>query len=311
MNSYLIETIDFSAREQEVHNIISKEKFSDATISIYDLEENTLENALEDLDTYSFLSNKKIIIIRNIESISMDAEKNHLDHLYRYLEQPSTDNLLILECKKLNNTTKLAKELKKKCKVIEISLSSKNYIKRQLEGYEVKQDVINLLDEYCLGDFTKIDQECSKLKNFKFNEKTITTSDVLELVSKKLGDSKDLTFAFTRSLAERDKKNALMHYHELLDYSIEPLSILGLLGSQIRIIYQVKILSRKNLNDQEIAKMLGEKSDYRIKKTRELIAFYTEEDLLNLMQKLSDIDYKLKTTDSDPFFELENFILNI
>ena len=311
MNSYLIETIDFAAREQEVQNIIKKENFLDATTSIYDLEDNLLENALEDLDTYSFLSNKKIIIIRNIESISMEAEKDHLDHLFRYLEHPSSDNLLIFECRKLNNTTKLAKELKKKCKVIEVLLSSKNTIKNLLSGYKVGQDVINMLDEYCLGDFTKIEQECSKLKNYKFDEKTITTDDVSLLVSKKLGDSKDLTFAFTRALGERDREKALKHYRELLDYNMEPLSILGLLGSQIRIIYQVKMLSKKNLNDKEIAKMLEEKSDYRIKKTRELIAFYTEKDLLNLMQTLSDIDLKLKTTDSDPFSELENFILNI
>ena len=98
---------------------------------------------------------------------------------------------------------------------------------------------------------------------------------------------------------------------ELLNYNIEPLSIIGLLGSQLRIIYQVKILSKNRLSDQEIAKQLEEKSDYRIKKTRELIPLYTEEELLKLMQKLSDIDYQLKTTDKDPNLEIENFIINM
>ena len=311
MTSYLLETEDFAAREKEVERIIQKEQFQEATISIYDLDENILENALEDLDTYSFLTSKKIIIIRNIEHISSEEDKERLEHLYKYIENPNPDNLLIIECKKLNNTTKLAKELKKRCKVIEIELSSKNYIKEQLNGYDVRQDAINLIDEYCLGDFTKISQECSKLKNYKYNEKKITLEDVEELVTKKLGDSKDLTFAFSRSLALRDKKEALKNYKELLNYNIEPLSIIGLLGSQLRIIYQVKLLSKRNLNDKEIAKQLEEKSDYRIKKTRELIPFYTEQELLELMQKLSDIDYQLKTTDKDPNLEIENFILNI
>ena len=84
MNSYLLETEDFSAREHEVEAIIAKEKFSGATLSIYDLEENTLDNALEDLDTYSFLSDKKIIIIRNIESISIDQEKEKIEHYKKY-----------------------------------------------------------------------------------------------------------------------------------------------------------------------------------------------------------------------------------
>ena len=310
MTSYLLESIDFTARENEIKKIIQKEKFDSATTSIYDLEENTLENALEDLDTYSFLSSKKIIIIRNIENLS-EEDKSHLDHLYKYLENPSPDNLLIFECKSLNHTTKLAKELIKRCQTVKIEVSSKNYIKEASKGYKMDQKAINLLDEYCLGDITKIESEMNKLKDYKLEEKEITTKDIEELVTKKLGDPKDLTFAFSRSLALRDRKDALEKYHELLAYQIEPLSMIGLLGSQLRIIYQVKLLSKRNLNDREIANMLEEKSDFRIKKTRELIALYSEEDLLSLMQKLADIDFKLKTTDSDGNFEIENFILNI
>lgn len=311
MTSYLLETEDFAAREKEVEAIIQKENFKEATTSIYDLEENTLENALEDLDTYSFLSSKKIIIIRNIETISSEEEKSRLAHLYKYIENPNEDNLLIIECKKLNNTTTLAKELKKRCKYMEIKVTSKSFIASLLKGYEVGQDTINLLDEYCLGDLTKIESECEKLKEYKFDEKKIEKKDVEDLVIKKLGDSKDLTFAFSRALALRDRKDALKKYKELLDYNIEPISMIGLLGSQIRIIYQVKQLAKKKLSDIEIAKMLEEKSDYRIKKTRELIGLYSDQELLDLMQKLSDIDYRMKTTDTDPKKEIENLIINI
>ena len=131
------------------------------------------------------------------------------------------------------------------------------------------------------------------------------------MVVKKLGDERDLTFAFSRSLAERDIKNSLLKYHELLNYNIEPLSIIGLLASQIRIIYQVKLLEKNRLSDREIADTLGEKSDYRIKKTRELTRLYSEDELLGLMQKLSDMDYKIKTTDVDGKNLIEMFIINI
>ena len=94
---------------------------------------------------------------------------------------------------------------------------------------------------------TKIYNECEKLKNYKMEDKTITKEDITELVMKKLGDSKDLVFSFTRSLAERDRKASLKKYKELLTYNIEPLSFIGLLARQIRIIYQVKILEKRNL----------------------------------------------------------------
>ena len=64
MNNYLLESTDFLAEQNEIAEIIKKNKFQDSAISIYDLEETLLEKALEDLDTYSFLTSKKIIIIK-------------------------------------------------------------------------------------------------------------------------------------------------------------------------------------------------------------------------------------------------------
>ena len=311
MNSYLIESPYSLSLENEEKSIIKDEKFEDATISEYDLEETFLENALEDLDTYGFLTNKKVIIIKNIDFIKYDDYKKDFEHLFKYLDNPNVDNLLIIESKKLNNTTKVSKELKKKCKYISVDINSKAFIKNEFKGYDIDQKSINLLDEYCLGDITKIRQECDKLKNYKYDDKNIEIDDIKELVSRKLGDSQDLIFAFSRSLALKDKKDSLIKYRELLSYNIEPLSIIGLLASQFRIIYQVKILEDRNMSDKEIANMLEEKSDYRIKKTRELTKYYSENELLGLMRNLSNIDYEIKTSDVDPNSLIEMFIINI
>ena len=172
------------------------------------------------------------------------------------------------------------------------------------------KSIYNLLDEYCNGDYTKIQSECDKLKNFKYDDKIITNDDIKNIVSKKLGDPQELTFSFTRSIAEKNKKESLKKYKELLDYNIDSLSILGLLGSQIRIIYQVKILDSRGMRLQDIAKTLKEK-EFRVKKTMELIGLYTQEETLDLMQKLAEIDLKIKTTDTDPNTEIELFIINL
>lgn len=311
MNSYLLESLDSLSLIKERESLVKKNSFQDAEKSIFDLEEVPLGNALEALDTYSFLSDKKLIIIRGIESLKYEENKKYLDHLFKYIDNPNPDNLLIIEATKLNNTTKVAKELKKKCQYTAIEIDPKRFIKSELKDYTIDQNTINLLNDYCLGDITKISNECQKLRNYKINDKKITSEDIKELVVKKLGDSKELTFAFSRSLALKDKKDALKKYKELLSYNIEPLSIIGLLASQIRIIYQVKLLEKRNLSDREIANMLGERSDYRITKTRELTRYYSESELLELMQKLSDIDLKIKTNDIDGNSLIELFIINI
>ena len=308
---YLIESEDSFAKQKEIERLKKENHFLDALISSYDLEEVPLENALEDLDTYGFLSSKKVVLIQNIEVLKYDDFQEDFEHLFRYLEKPNFDNLLIIEARKLNNTTKVAKTLKKKCQYIEIVMDTKKYIKDTLKKYKIDSSTITYLDEYCLGDFTKISNECMKLMNYKADSLEITKKDIDDIVVKKLGDSKDLTFSFLRSLASKDIKDALEKYHELLSYDIEPLSIIGLLASQVRILYQVKVLEKKNLRDKEIASMLEEKSDYRIMKTRELTRFYSCDELLRFMQDLSNMDYQIKTGDSDGNSLIEMFILNI
>ena len=311
MNNYLIESTDSLSLENEASKLIKDNKFTKASVYKYDLEETELENALEDLDTYGLFTQEKVIILKNIESLKYDDYKSEFEHLFRYLDNPNPDNLLIIEVSKLSGTSKIGKILKEKCTYNKVELNTKSYIKQLLKDYEVDPNTINLLDNYCLGDISKIYNECQKLKNYKYEEKVITEDDVKELVTKKLGDSKDLTFSFSRSIALRDKKGALKRYKELLSYNFEPISIIGLLSSQIRIIYQVKLLEKERLSDREIANILEEKSDYRITKTRELTKLYSEDSLLHLLQELSDIDFKMKTTDLDANALLEQFIINI
>ena len=318
MNSYYLISDDFEAIKEEENNIIKNEKFTDYETSIYDMEETSLENALEDLDTYNFLSSKKLIIIRNIEVLKENDNNEDIEHLLRYIENPSPDNLLLIEARKTKQkdpeekkkASTLDKELKKKCKVIEVEINSLSIIKRELKGYQISDKDSRLLEEYCLNDITKIKTECEKLKNYCFDKKKIDAEDIKLLVEKKLGDPKDLTFQFTRNLGERNKEKALKDYKELLEYNIEPLQIIGLLSSQFRIIYQVKLLSKKQMSDKDIANMLEEK-EFRIKKTRELIYLYSEEEIRDIIQKLSDMDLKIKTTDTSSKNELEMFILNI
>lgn len=310
MNNYLLENTDPIVIKNETKNLIKKNNFEGSQVSIYDIEEVPLEKALEDLDTYGFLSSKKVVIIKNIDILKYDDNKKDLDHLFKYLENSSSDNLLIIEVKKLDNKTKISKELKKKCNYIESSLNTKSFIKGQLKGYDISQDTINLLDEYCLEDITKIYNECEKLKEYRIDEKKITSEDVRELVVRKQGDTKETTFQFSRALAEKNKKEALNLFNSLLEKNNDSIAIVGLLASQLRIIYQVKILEERNMSDREIASTLGEK-EFRIKKTRELTRLYSRDELNKLIITLSDIDLKMKTTDIDPKHLIQMFIINL
>ena len=76
-------------------------------------------------------------------------------------------------------------------------------------------------------------------------------------------------------------------------------------------LYQVKLLESKRLSNKDIADILGEKSSYRISKTKELTKYYSEKELLSMMIKLADIDLKIKSTSSDANLLMQLLILNI
>lgn len=308
MNNYLIEGSDYISVNNKISEIIKKNGFSDASISKYDLSEGLLDDALEDLNTYGLFSDKKIVIINNFDK--MDPLFNKPEELLKYVENSSSLNLLFVVSDKCDDRKKIIKDLKKKMKFIKISTDPVVFTKSCLEGYKVENGVINLLVNNTLGDVTRLYNECNKLKTYKINDKYISKDDVEELSFKRLGDSTETTFQFSRALAEKDKKSALKLYQELLNYKIEPLSIIGLLASQFRIMYQVKNLEEKNMRNDEIASSLKEKP-YRITKTRELTRYYSKREILDLMIKLEDIDLKIKTTSVDANTLVQLFILNI
>lgn len=308
MNNYLIEGSDYISVNNKISEIIKKNGFSDASISKYDLSEGLLDDALEDLNTYGLFSDKKIVIINNFDK--MDPLFNKPEELLKYVENSSSLNLLFVVSDKYDDRKKIIKDLKKKMKFIKISTDPVVFTKSCLEGYKVENGVINLLVNNTLGDVTRLYNECNKLKTYKINDKYISKDDIEELSFKRLGDSTETTFQFSRALAEKDKKSALKLYQELLNYKIEPLSIIGLLASQFRIMYQVKSLEEKNMRNDEIASSLKEKP-YRITKTRELTRYYSKREILDLMIKLEDIDLKIKTTSVDANTLVQLFILNI
>lgn len=307
-NNYLLESEDSYLVSLKIEELIEKCNFKNSPVHSYDMEEVPLSNALEDLDTYGLFSEKKVIVISNIESLTTEGNEKDIEHFFKYFKDSLDSVLVIVIARKLNNTKKITKELKKNLEYISLTTNAVDFAKKELQGYTLGNGVVKAIVDYTLEDIGRIHQECEKLKLYRADTKRISLSDVDELVIKKLGDSRDLTFEFVRVLASKDKKIALEKYHELEEYSIDAIPLIGLLASQFLIMYQVKILEKRTNLNQEIADILGEKP-YRIQKTRELTRYYSAEELRNMLKKLADMDLKIKSSDVDGQFLIELFIL--
>ena len=305
MNNYLIVYDDIYLLNSQIDEITKKD-FKDIDRSVYDLDEKDLDDALLDLDTYSFLSDKKIVIIKNIENLNDDKKTTHL---LNYLDNSNPDNLLILTTTKFNGTKKINKTLKEKTNFIKLESDPNTVIKNLLKDYKLEPGVINKISIYSNNNLDIIKTECDKLINYK-DDKTITVSDVEKLVVKHLGDSSNIIFDLVKYISSSDKKRALEQYKLLQEYNIDDISLIGLIESQLRLLEEVSIYKKEGLYKDDIATKLNI-HPYRIQKTMELLSTTNISSINNLIKNLSEIDYKVKSGLIDSKDCILMYIINI
>lgn len=305
-NNYLLVYDNYYLFQEKLKDIISSTKFENASITNYDLEEEDLYNALLDLDTYSFLTEQKVIIIKNINLLEDNQDTKHL---LKYLYNPNNDNLLILTTTKFNATKKINKELKKKTNYIKLETDLNKEIKNILQGYEVEAGVITKLIEYSNNNIDIIKSECDKLKQYKFDTKKITKEDVETIVIKHIGESTQIVFDLIKDIAIKDKKRAIIKYEKLKKYNVDDIALIGLLESQLRLMIQIIMFSEKKYSNKDIATTLNI-HPYRIEKTKELLRYSNKKDVCNMIKNLSNIDYKIKSGQIDNKDAIFMYIIN-
>ena len=307
-NNYLIEYNDDYSYNIKLKEIIKNANFVDAPINNYDIEEEQLQQAIEDIDTYSLFSSNKVIIIKNINLLDIDS--NDGKHLLKYLDNPNNDNLLILVTKKLDSRKKNSTILKKKTTYIKVESSPSEIIKKELKDYIFEIGAKDLLIEYTNNEIDAIKSECDKLKLYKENDKKITKKDIKDICYKHLGDTTQLTYDLVKEISSKNKKKSLQLYIELHKHNIDDIGIIGLLESQLRLLKQISLLLDMRKYESQIATILNI-HPFRIKKTIELLRYISRKEIDNLIVKLANFDYKIKSGEIETNKSLEMFLLNL
>lgn len=310
---YLIECSDHQALQKKIKEIICQSGFEEEQTTYYDLEENTLDQVLEDLDTYSFLTPKKVVVISNalfLSTASNNIEEDKLNHLLKYLENPNPLVLFIMAVEKCDERKKIGKQIKKLVEFDTVKLDPEAIIEEEIADYKIEKEAKRLLLEYIDNDIGKAINECTKLKMYALDHKEITKSVVEEIVTKNIPNTDQLAFDFVKYIALRDKKRIFEYYEILKEYQFAPHSIIGLIESQIKLIYQVLLGKKKNMTKDEIAKYLKE-HPYRIQKTLEFLPLYNEKELQEFIHKLHHLDYRIKSGQIDATIGFEIFLIAI
>ena len=289
-------------KEYNKDNIYEIVKFN---LEVDAIEEVTLSN-----DSLSLFSNKKIIVLSNVESIFLSKTSKMKLTMFLEMIQKDTTNVLII-----SSFEQLDKAKLKKFKDFEMFNYSKlkdneliNYIERIVKNNycTMNRMVINKFISMTTSNLYIINNELDKL--FLASSNNIISE---ELINDTVCNYNSVdVFELVNLIVAKNKILALKMLGELMDNSSEVLGLITLIANQVKLIYQVKILSNQGLRQDEIAKSL-DIHPFRVKKTLEVVHMYTESSLLKLLDELAILDIDIKSIEIDKQTRLEMFILSL
>ncbi len=309
MDTYLIYSKNLSLINKEIDKLIdnNEEKV------IYDLDDNTINELLNDALSMSMFSDKKYIICKNTNFLLSTATINEEDQTYltNYLNDNNKINTIIFTVlsDKLDDRKKIVKLFREKTKVIEINeikdlvLFAKTEFKKQ--GYNISTDTALCFIDKVGNNIDIVLNEIEKMVIYKDNEKEITKADIHNLSSKAF---KDNIFELIEAVVNKDRSKIFDLYEDLILQKEDEIKIIVMLANKFRLILQTKIGLSLGDNQYEIAKKL-QSHPYPI-----LLASKTnisQADLTRYLKTLSDINYKIVTGQIDKKIALQSFFFEL
>lgn len=311
MNTYLIYGNDYSLIKREIDKITKD--INDVTT--YDLSLEKVDNLLNDASVISMFGDKKALIGENALFLSTSSSSiNHdLDYLQRYLEDDNHDNIVIftLNENKLDERKKIVKLLKKRATVIHKDVIKDkdlpDFVRDEFfnNGYKIDYKAASYFVQYAGSNVDILISEINKMMMYKDDDKIIKIEDINEITSKKMNDN---IFDLSNAIMDKDFKKMYECYNDLMVLKEEPIKIIAMLGSSFTLVYQCKLLYNDGKRQNEIADIL-KVHPYRVKLAIE--NNYKINNIKEILKKLHNLDYEIKSGQIDKAVALDNFLLHL
>jgi len=285
--------------------------FYDASSSSF-----SILQVIEEAQTLPFFSEHKVLVIQNCTFLTrgVNLKDNEISELLQHLARPIETCTLIFmhDNDNLDTQKKITKKITELCEVDHV---------KKLETNEFRQFLISLLKEKnikmnseAFDEFLKrMDNNMSvsyhETEKLALYGSQISLEDVEALISRPLDNE---AFHLVNALMDKNLKQALHIYNDMMILNMEPLSFSGLIASQLRLLYQVASLDREGYHRQEMINKLSPANNvnvYRLNKMLTLARQTSPERILGILNYLSNYDHRSKIGLVDKKFGFELFLI--
>jgi DNA polymerase-3 subunit delta len=261
---------------------------------------------LEHVGGMSLFDDAKILYVRRADELPEPEEL--AERITRGLPKSV---VLILDAEKLDKRLRLYKALDSLGALEEFPTPDRRslptLVRELLAEYKVKLTPAAL--KYLLATVepqpARLAKEIEKLACYS-TERELDVPELRELL---FGDQSESVLKWLDLVGERSPQS-VKYLRELLRSGEDPNKIFFMLVSQIRALLAVKSLAAQKKSSEEIAKELG-KPPWLVGKHKAMAQNFSEEELIELLQRLHEEDVNIKTGERTPEESLFDLVLRL
>ena len=289
----------------------------------YDGSNSLIQEWIDDANYVPLGYDNKVVAVENCYFLQKKKPRNKIESdqdykvLFQYLRNPNPDCELILcvPTTEIDKTSELAKLINEVSKVIEVKdpdqKTWKQYVNDKVRALLDKNHDLSIdrdaLEELTLrtnGDIPLFKNSVTKL--FLYTNH-VRYEDVVLMVTRPLEDNVFLMFNY---LIDGKNDLAIKLYRDLRVSNTEPVTLINTLANQFRLLNEVVYLSKKGLNNDEIANELGIKP-IRVQILKRSTYAMSEDQLHKTLDDLFNLDLQIKSGQvNDRYYAFELFLIN-
>lgn len=274
----------------------------------------SMDNIIGALNTYPFLSEKRVVIVKNSKLFETSGKKQDKDLIIDYIKEFPDYGVLIFIEKKVEKTSSVYKKINKSdnCQLVECkSLDNKDMVKWvrnevKKTGHTIENNVAYYFVEKICENLEQGTQELQKLVAYKGENSVITIDDINEICYGKL---EVVIFELAQFAIDGEKEKAFEIYKKLLtSKESNTFMIFKMIITQVRNIYLCNELSMAGCSNTEISKLIGIK-EYGVKMSLNRARKMDKDKLKNVLKYALDLDLKIKTGLINEEVAVDTFIM--
>lgn len=285
-------------------------------------EDITIKRIKEISETLPLFGDKRILLLEDLELTKnkIQTQKDFLEDLQSYLpEIPSTTMIIVSSNNEKIFRGKFYKSIEKygkiiACKKLEYSMLVK-YIRHYLlkHSKNVQHNVLQQIIEYSHyldGNMNMnlydLNHELDKLIEYCGNRK-ISLKDIMDTMTKHYETN---IFKLMDAISQRNNKNAMYNYHQLMKGQGDPFRIFYMILRQIRLILFIKELDRKKIIGETARKKL-KISEFEYNKIRKYIQHWKYKQCYHGIHQGFVAEVQLKSIPIDEEIIVEKFLYEL